>query len=333
MESRTIIDRLHRAQSQLTDSAAFFGIGLWQLLGRAGRHGPEEWDRYVDEWLAKGPEEFFWLPDQIPTGVKEGRMDFPSFMVCDRKENNRVHLRVWPGPKGLKSPAMVMLHSLFSASDVGYAHWASVLNRLGWTAVFYDLPYHFRRRPKGTWSGELVFGGNLIRSAEAIRQAVSETRMVTRMLKQAGASKVGLWGMSLGGWVSALTLCHEPGLACAWLVQPIPDVATAIWDSEGGWVLRRQMEQRGLDRARAERLLPLVCPSHAQAKIQPSKILIVGGGHDSISPPEKLRSLAGGWGGAHYREVPQGHIGYQAMPSAWRWGRELMPDLFDAQEL
>ena len=89
---------------------------------------------------------------------------------------------------------MVMLHSLFSASDVGYAHWAGVLNRLGWTAVFYDLPYHFRRRPKGTWSGELVFGGNLIRSAEAIRQSVTEVRMVTRMLKAAGACPQGVLG-------------------------------------------------------------------------------------------------------------------------------------------
>jgi pimeloyl-ACP methyl ester carboxylesterase len=255
-------------------------------------------------------------------------VDFSSPVVTDREENNRFHLRVWPGPKGMKSPAMVMLHSLFSASDVGYAHWAGVLNRLGWTAVFYDLPYHFRRRPKGTWSGELVFGGNLIRSAEAIRQSVTEVRMVTRMLKAAGAPEVGLWGMSLGGWVGGLVLCHEPDLACGWLVQPIPDVATAIWDSEGGWVLRRQMEQRGFDRERAERLFPLVCPSHGKLRLAANRVLIVGGTYDSVAPPMKLKALARGWGGAHYREVAQGHIGYQAMPNSWRWGRELMPELF-----
>ena len=319
---------LHAAQSRAVDMGTFFGIGLWQLLGRAGRHGVNEWDKYVEEWLGKGGEEFYRVPENLPVGLREGRVDFSSPVVTDRQENNRFHLRVWPGPKGMKSPAMVMLHSLFSASDVGYAHWAGVLNRLGWTAVFYDLPYHFRRRPKGTWSGELVFGGNLIRSAEAIRQSVTEVRMVTRMLKAAGAPEVGLWGMSLGGWVGGLVLCHEPELACGWLVQPIPDVATAIWDSEGGWVLRRQMEQRGFDRERAERLFPLVCPSHGKLRLAANRVLIVGGTYDSVAPPMKLRRLAEGWGGAYYREVAQGHIGYQAMPNSWRWGRELMPELF-----
>jgi len=154
-----MIGRLHELQSRGVDSVAFFGIGLWQLLGRAGKHGGKEWDRYAEEWLNRGREEFYRVPEKIPAGLNEGRMSFPSPVVGDREENNRFHLRVWPGPAGMKSPAMVMLHSLFSTSDVGYVHWASVLNRLGWTAVFYDLPYHFRRRPKGTWSGELVLVG------------------------------------------------------------------------------------------------------------------------------------------------------------------------------
>lgn len=323
-----MIGRWQAWQSRVVDSAAFFGIGCWQWWGRAGRHGVREWDAYVEKSLGEGAAEFYRVPEKLPNGLRAGRLDFASPVVTDRAENNRFHLRVWPGPNGLKSPAMVMLHALFSASELGYAHWAGVLNRLGWTAVFYDLPYHFRRRPKGTWSGELIFGGNLIRSAEAIRQAVTEVRMVTRMLKEAGAPEVGLWGMSLGGWVAGLTLCQEPGLACGWLVQPIPDVATAIWDSEGGWVLRRQMEERGLNRERVEKLLPLVCPSWGKLQVAAERVLIVGGSHDSVAPPTKLRALAQGWGGAHYREVGQGHIGYEAMPRTWRWGRELMPELF-----
>ena len=326
-----MIGWFHRWQSELVDASAFAGIGFWQLLGRAGRHGADEWDRYVDEWLQKGAGEFYRAPGKNAGALVAGRQEVPSPIPCDRDENNTVHLRVWPGREGMKSPAMILLHSLFSASDVGYVHWASVLNRLGWTAIFYDLPYHYRRRPAGTWSGELVFGGNLIRSAETIRQAVAETRMVVQMARAAGAPKVGLWGMSLGGWVASLTLSHEPDLACAWLVQPIPDVATAIWDSPGGWVIRRQMEARGLRREQASRMLPMVCPSFGKPRLSPEKILLVGGRHDRIARPEHLQTLARGWGGAHYREVGQGHIGYQAMPMAWRWGTELMPDLFAPQ--
>ena len=121
-----MIGRLHGLQSRVVDSSAFFGIGLWQLLGRAGKHGREEWDRYAEEWLKRGGDEFYKVPEKILGDLKEGRASFPSPVTGDREENNRFHLRVWPGSKGLKSPAMVMLHSLFSVS---YTHLTLPTNR------------------------------------------------------------------------------------------------------------------------------------------------------------------------------------------------------------
>ena len=58
MEGGSMIGRLHGLQSRVVDSTAFFGIGLWQLLGRGGRHGPEEWDDYVQNWLTRGAKSF-----------------------------------------------------------------------------------------------------------------------------------------------------------------------------------------------------------------------------------------------------------------------------------
>ena len=78
-------------------------------------------------------------------------------------------------------------------------------------------------------------------------------------------------------------------------------------------------------------MLPMVCPSLGKPKLSAEKILLVGGRHDRIARPAQLRALAQEWGGAHYREVAQGHIGYQAMPMTWRWGTGLMPDLFARQ--
>ena len=57
-----MIGRLHGWQSRVVDSAAFFGIGLWQLLARAGRHSPQEWDDYVQKWLTRGGGEFYRVP-------------------------------------------------------------------------------------------------------------------------------------------------------------------------------------------------------------------------------------------------------------------------------
>ena len=75
MEGGPMIGRLHALQSRVVDSAAFFGIGLWQLLGRAGRHSPQEWDDYVRNWLTRGGDEFYRVPDKIPEGLKKVEFD------------------------------------------------------------------------------------------------------------------------------------------------------------------------------------------------------------------------------------------------------------------
>ena len=67
-----MIDWFHRWQSELVDASAFAGIGFWQLLGRAGRHGPEEWNRYAEEWLRKGTAEFYQAPEKVPGGLMAG---------------------------------------------------------------------------------------------------------------------------------------------------------------------------------------------------------------------------------------------------------------------
>lgn len=61
-----MIGWLHRRQSELVDTTAFAAIGFWQLLGRAGCHGLEEWNCYAEGWLEKGPGEFFRVPEKIP---------------------------------------------------------------------------------------------------------------------------------------------------------------------------------------------------------------------------------------------------------------------------
>ena len=93
-----------------------------------------------------------------------------------------------------------MLHALMSASHVGYRRWAADFNARGWNACFIHLPYHYSRTPRGYFNGELAITADLVRTAEGLRQGVSELRQLMAWLRGLGCEEFGLWASSYGGW-------------------------------------------------------------------------------------------------------------------------------------
>ena len=116
---------------------------------------------------------------------------------------------------------MLLAHGLMSVSDFGYRLWARRLNARGWNAVFVHLPFHYSRRLPGHFHGELAVGGELLRTAAGMRQAVVECRIVMQQLAKKGGRLFGAWGTSYGGWIMALLGCFEPLLQRLILVEPI----------------------------------------------------------------------------------------------------------------
>jgi pimeloyl-ACP methyl ester carboxylesterase len=76
------------------------------------------------------------------------------------------------------------------------------------------------------------------------------------------------------------------------------------------------LRRNGIGRAALDRHAHLSSPPHLRPLTSPNRIIVIGGRHDRLSPPESLRSLCKSWGGARYLEVNQGHFGYGAMRCA-----------------
>jgi pimeloyl-ACP methyl ester carboxylesterase len=218
-----------------------------------------------------------------------------------------------------------------SVSDRGYRRWAARLNALGWSAAFVHLPYHYGRRPPGTLSGEWCLTADLVRSAEALRQMVIELRLVCRAATALGCPHIGLWGTSYGGLAAALLVLLEPAVSTAWLLEPIADVDHAFFESPATIVVRRQLARQGITRADIADYVQLVCPSFHQPLIPPARILLLAGTYDRVTPPAVIRRLHAQWGGSHYAEFPQGHVGYRLMPESLALAQRLMPELFAAR--
>ena len=75
-------------------------------------------------------------------------------------------------------------------------------------------------------SGSSIFPGSDPRiSNEGFRQAVLDLRALVRHLRERGAPHVGLMGMSLGGYTTALLTTLEPGLSFAVPMIPLASLA------------------------------------------------------------------------------------------------------------
>jgi hypothetical protein len=305
-------------------------INAIQLRGKAGSHDAETLQKYLSEMNKLSLEEFYAVPDspQLDKMPGQGTFSCPSPVISGVKENDHLHLDIWLGPKGWESPAMFMLHGHMSVSDVGYRMWARKLNKLGWTAIFFHLPYHYGRRPKGVLSGEMALTSHLIRTSEGLRQAVVELRAVSRLLKQRGCPHLGLWATSYGGWVAGLLMALEDCFSTAWLLEPIVDVDWAVWESPATIVLRRQLRQRGITREQVGQLMAKLCPGFNTPLLPTERILLLAGIFDRIATPETIRGLHTKWKGSHYAEFRQGHVGYQLMPESLRMAQEKFPELF-----
>ncbi|NJK91309.1 MAG: hypothetical protein HC904_05440 [Blastochloris sp.] len=320
----------HDSWAKGLDGFSFGFINALQLRGRSGAHDAETFQEYARHWSGVALEEFYAVPDcpELERLPEQGTFSFHSPLPTGCEENDRAHLDIWLGPKGWKSPAMFLLHGHMSVSDVGYRLWAKKLNQMGWTAVFFHLPYHYGRRPRGVLSGEMALSSNLIRTSEGIRQAVVELRAVSRLLRNRGCPHVGLWATSYGGWVAALLLSLESGISTAWLLEPIVDVDWAIWESPATMVLRRQLRSRGITREMIQGHVRKLCPRWQTPRLAPERILLLAGKFDRIATPETIRELNRKWAGSHYAELRQGHVGYQLMPESLRMARERFPELF-----
>ncbi len=325
---------IHDRHAQLIDGISFGFINLLQLRARAGLSQLAELENYIERWENVPLNEYYKVPETagIADLPDHGRKILPSPHPLGINKNDHVFLDYWPGPNGWRSPVMFLLHGVMSVSDVGYRLWAKKLNKLGWGAIFFHLPFHYGRTPKGSISGEMALTANAVLTAEGLRQAVIELRWIAAALKSRGVPEIGLWGTSYGGWIASLLAILEQGISTAWLLEPIVNVEQAIWESPACRTLRRQLRHTRIQRELVHRHLPLVCPSYHTPTVDPQRIILMAGRFDRIATPATIKDLSQHWAGSHYREFNQGHVGYQLMPESLRLATKLFGDLFTMHE-
>ncbi|MDD2710537.1 MAG: hypothetical protein PHV34_21365 [Verrucomicrobiae bacterium] len=305
------------------DRLAFFIINHCLSRPRFQRFDAVEQEQFIQKWSQRTAENFYDL-SSLPSGTdaslealasgpfpqrKSVSLPSPSPGPC--QENNHIWVEFHLGRPLSQAPLFLIQHGWRSVSVRGYHGLCGKLNALGVNAGVLHLPYHFSRKARGSFNGELAITSNLERSAFALKQGVREACWLKNQLKRLGVPSVGLWGTSYGAWIAALAIVMDDGFDGALLLEPPVDIETLFWEIPLFSVLQRELHRHRISRERVRPLFKLVTPGEKPLRLPPERVLILGSLHDPIGSPDSLARLHRAWPGSYLEIFPCGHISYR----------------------
>lgn len=177
-----------------------------------------------------------------------------------------------------------------------FALFATQLFRAGFDVALLTLPFHGARTPRSArFSGERFAVPHVARLNEAVRQAIYEIHVVTGWLREQSGAPVGLLGLSLGGYLSALMAGLTADLS--FVIPMVPPVCFGdlAWRffSRSRYYRTAESSPFSHDELRATYRVhsPLAYPRC----VDKSRILILAGRGDQIVPAEHPYALWRHW--------------------------------------
>jgi hypothetical protein len=164
---------------------------------------------------------------------------------------------------------------------------------LGLNVAMPVLPVHGPRSP-GRLSGAEFFGTSLLNAVHAEAQSMWDLRRLLAWIRAQGATRVGVYGLSLGGYTTALFASLEADLACAIPAVPATDFlrgATRIMTGlDALW-----MQRLGVDLDRVRGVLRPISPLALEPKIAKERRFILAATGDRLVTPDQVRDLWVHW--------------------------------------
>ena len=311
-------------------------------LVRAEAEARDALELYGDRGFLADPSSFYPSPPMIerPTmrpdvarKVRYERMSFESLYEPFDGEPGRDRWLSYAGNRrarawvlrhpGAPRPWLVCVHgtSMGKASTDFMMFRARWLHEtLGLNLLFPVLPLHGPRGddlpPFAAFPGEDVMD-----NVHGIAQSVWDVRRVVRWAAAQGDQPVGITGMSLGGFVTALVAGLEPGLACALLGVPAVDLIDLI--DHHSTRTRDPQYLRMLDSARQVGVV--VSPLSVTPKLARERRFIYAGLADRLAHPRhQVGRLWEHWGRPEVLWYRGGHIAFGRNKAVGRFVRQAL---------
>ena len=233
----------------------------------------------------------------------------PSYNRHERNSMARAqHWRHEDGPR----PTIIVVHGF-----TGSPYWFnSTFFSLPWfynhgcDVVLVTLPFHGARNDRlAPFSGSGLFTEGLGHFHEAMLQSVCDIRVVIDYLVSTGVEHVGITGLSLGGYVSALMAAVEPRLHVAIPNSAVTDMSRLLdgW-FPAGQLLKLALQKTGVPEDAFRASMNLHSPLNYPPVLNRDRLMIISGLGDRLAPPEQSARLYEHWGHPRIEWFPGSHI-------------------------
>lgn len=155
------------------------------------------------------------------------------------------------------------------------------------------LPLHGPRK-SGRRSGDGFLAGDFLDTVHAEAQAMWDIRRLLSWIRAQGGGPIGVQGLSLGGYNTALLAALDGDLACAVAGIPATDFTRLLW-LHGPPLQIRYAEHRGLLHGDVSNVLRVVSPLALSPLVPKERRYIFAGVGDRLVPAEQVRDLWRRW--------------------------------------
>ncbi len=216
--------------------------------------------------------------------------------------NRTAHARLYA--RGGGRPAVIAIHGYMGG------HWAleerawpiRSLDRWGLDVALAVLPFHGLRARPGAGAPPFP-GGDPRVTNEGFRQVITDLRSLAGILRARGATNIGVMGMSLGGYSTALFATLEADLAFAVPLIPLASVADfALEQGRLGAGTNAALQHAALEAANR-----VVSPMARPSLVPKERMLIAAATGDRVTPIAHAERLAAHFGVPLLR-VHGGHL-------------------------
>jgi dienelactone hydrolase len=187
---------------------------------------------------------------------------------------------------------------------------AGWLHRRGLNLAFPVLPLHGSRARNSLASGAGLLTGDVCNTLHGLTQAAWDIRRLVGWLREEGAERIGLVGMSLGGYTTALVASLEDELECAIAGIPAAEFGELTCYHAGGRALALAAAEN-ITPERVSAVLTPVAPLQMAPRIPRERRFIFGAVADRFVPPGQVEALWRHWEQPEIEWYPGSHLGFR----------------------
>lgn len=183
---------------------------------------------------------------------------------------------------------------------------------LGFNLAAIVLPVHGSRRPTRV-GGEAFLGIDMMNAVHGMAQSLWDIRRLVSWVEVQEPSALGVFGVSLGGYLTSLAACFVPSVDIALAGIPVVDFPDLFRRHSPKHVAERA-ETHGIVNGVGNVVHRVVSPLHLSPVVPTASLKIFAGLGDRMAVPEHAAALWRHWEEPEICWFPGNHVGYLWSP-------------------